>query len=39
MSVYWLAAWIGISFFPSYRYGVALKGNSIVLETYPSPRR
>ena len=30
---------LGISFFPSYRFGVAVKGNSIVLETYPSPRR
>ena len=28
---------LGISFFPSYRFGVAVKGNSIVLETYPSP--
>ena len=30
---------LGISFFPSHRFGVVVKGNSIVLETYPSPRR
>ena len=29
----------GISFFHSYRFGISVKGNSIVLETYPSPRR
>ena len=29
----------GISFFPIYRFGVAVKENSIVLETYPRPRR
>ena len=34
-----LAGNLGISFFPSYRFGVAVKGNSIVLETYPSSRR
>ena len=28
-----------ISFFPSYRFGVAVKGTSIVLETYPRPKR
>ena len=33
-----LASNLGISFFPSYCFGVAVKGNSIVLETYPSPR-
>ena len=31
--------WLPTSFFPSYRFGVAVKGHSIVLETYPSPRR
>ena len=30
-----LASNLGISFFPSYRFGVADKGNSIVLERYP----
>ena len=34
-----LASNLGISFFPSYRFGVAVKGNFSVLETYPSPRR
>ena len=34
-----LASNLGISFFPSYRFGVAVKENSIVLETYPRPRR
>ena len=34
-----LASNLGISFFPSYRFGVAVKGNSFVLETYPRPRR
>ena len=34
-----LASNLSISFFPSYRFGVAVKGHSIVLETYPSPRR
>ena len=34
-----LAGNLGISFFPGYRFGVAVKGNSIVLETYPSSRR
>ena len=34
-----LAGNLGISFFPSYRFGVAVKENSIVLETYPRPRR
>ena len=33
-----LASNLGISFFPTYRFGVAVKGNFIVLETYPSPR-
>ena len=28
-----LASNLGISFFPSYRFGVAVKGKSIVLET------
>ena len=35
--------WQGIlqlsPFFPSYRFGVVVKGNSFVLETYPRPRR
>ena len=31
--------WLPTSFFPSYRFGVAVKGHSIVLKTYPSPRR
>ena len=31
--------WLPTSFFPSYRFGVAVEGHSIVLETYPSPRR
>ena len=30
-----LASNLGISFFPSYRFGVAVKGNSFVLETHP----
>ena len=34
-----LASNLGISSFPSYRFGVAVKGKSIVHETYPSPRR
>ena len=34
-----LANNLGISFFPSYCFGVAVKGNSIVFETYPRPRR
>ena len=34
-----LASNLGISFFPSYRFGAAVKGKSIVLETYPSPRQ
>ena len=34
-----LASNLGILFFPSYRFGVAVNGNSIVLETYPKPRR
>jgi len=34
-----IASNLGISFFPSYRFGVAVKGNSIVFETYVSPRR
>ena len=34
-----LAGNLGISFFPYYRFGVAVKGNSFVLETYPRPRR
>ena len=34
-----LATNLGISFFPSYHFGVAVKGNAIVLETYSSPRR
>ena len=34
-----LASNLGISFFPGYRFGVAVKGNSFVLETYPRPRR
>ena len=34
-----LASNLSISFFPSYRFGVAVKGNSIVLKTYPSPTR
>ena len=38
MSVDWLAT-SGILFFPSYRFGVAVKGNSFVLETYPRPGR
>ena len=33
-----LASNLGISFFPSYCFGVAVKGNSIVFETYPRPR-
>ena len=39
MSVYWLATSCSISFSPSYRFGVAVKGKSRVLETYPCPRR
>ena len=35
--VYWPAT--SVFFFPSHRFGVAVKGNPIVLETYPSPRR
>ena len=34
-----LASNLGISCFPIYRFGVAVKGNSFVLETYPRPRR
>ena len=34
-----LASNFGISFFPSYPFGVAVKGNSFVLEKYPRPRR
>ena len=34
-----LASILGISFFPSYCFGVAVKGNSLVFETYPRPRR
>ena len=34
-----LASNLGISFFPSYCFGVAVKVNSIVFETYPRPRR
>ena len=35
-----LASNLGIfKFFPSYRFGVAVKEKPIVLETYPSPRR
>ena len=34
-----LASNHGISFFPSYHFGVAVKGNSIVLETYSSRRQ
>ena len=34
-----IASNLGISFFPSYRFEVAVKGNSIVFETYVSPRR
>ena len=34
-----LASNLGILFFPSYCFGVAVNGNSIVLETYPRPRR
>ena len=34
-----LASNLGISFFPNYYFGVAVKGNSIVLETYPRLRR
>ena len=33
-----LASNLGISFFPSYRFEVAVKGNSIVLEIYQRPR-
>ena len=33
-----LATNFGISFFPSYCFAVAVKGNSIVLEIYPRPR-
>ena len=33
------ASKLGILFFPSYRLGVAAKGNSIVLEKFPSSRR
>ena len=33
-----LASNLGILFFPSYCFGVAVNGNSIVLETYPRPR-
>ena len=32
-----LASNLGISFFPSYRFGVAVKGNSFVVETYTRP--
>ena len=38
MSIYWLATSV-FHFFPSYCFGVAVKGNSIVFETYPRPRR
>ena len=38
MSVYWLATSV-FHFFPSYCFGVAVKGNSIVFETYPRPSR
>ena len=31
--------WLPTSFFPSYCFEVAVKGHSIVLETYPGPRR
>ena len=34
-----LASNLGISFFPSYCFGVAVKVNSFVFETYPRPRR
>ena len=34
-----LASNLSISFSPSYHFGVAVKGESVVLETYPSPRR
>ena len=34
-----LASNLGISFFPSYCFGVTVKVNSIVFETYPRPRR
>ena len=34
-----LASNLGISFSPSYRFGLAVKENSIVLETYARPRR
>ena len=34
-----LASNLGISFPPSYRFGVAVNENSIVLTTYPSFRR
>ena len=34
-----LASNLGVSFFPSCCFGVAVKGNSIVFETYPRPRR
>ena len=34
-----LASNLGISFSPSYRFGVAVNENSIVLTTYPSSRR
>ena len=34
-----LASSLGISFFRSYCFGVAVKGNSIVFETYSRPRR
>ena len=34
-----LAGNLGISFFRSYCFGVALKVNSIVFETYPRPRQ
>ena len=32
-----LASNLGISFFPSHCFGVAVKGNSMVFETYPRP--
>ena len=34
-----LASKLVISFFPIYRFGVTVKGNSIVRETYLSPRQ
>ena len=33
-----LASNLGISFFPSYCFGVAVKINSIVFKTYPRPK-